>query len=168
MSTCPTKIYGHELLLWKYLFHSSTTVPETCKIDAKRHYSCSGSSWRPNTLLRHFMLGVFIHLHVHFFSSIVWNFSYSCLFLFCFFLFIIDWWHNGIYFANALNWLTFKSTCGSVAVSCGVLDYSEGDIVFVSYVLHHWVVWLRWFILSAPNKADLLTPLNVRVFMSAF
>ena len=35
--------------------HPSSRVPDTCRIYAKVHWSCSGS-WGSNTLLRHFML----------------------------------------------------------------------------------------------------------------
>ncbi len=40
---------------------------ETCRINAKMHWSRSSGMWRPNTLLRHFMLvfPLICHLYVH-------------------------------------------------------------------------------------------------------
>lgn len=47
---------------WKFsqLVHwlSLSTVPGTCRIFAKAHWSSSGSSWWPSTFLKHFMLFV--------------------------------------------------------------------------------------------------------------
>ncbi len=46
--------------------HPSSS-PETWRINAKVHWSCSGSTWWPNTLLRHFMLvfPLICHLSTH-------------------------------------------------------------------------------------------------------
>lgn len=40
--------------VWQEVVHSSSRVPETCRINAKKHWSCFGRKWWPNTLLRHF------------------------------------------------------------------------------------------------------------------
>ncbi len=59
----PTVIFcgGHFAgMVWVHFqksgVHPSRRVPETCRINAKAHWSCSGSTWWPNTLLRNFGL----------------------------------------------------------------------------------------------------------------
>ncbi len=42
-------------IFWTNGVHPSSRLPETCRIKAKAHWSCSGSTWWPITLLRHFM-----------------------------------------------------------------------------------------------------------------
>lgn len=47
----------HQISFRWTVFYPSGRYPETCRINAKVHRSCSGSSWWPNTLLRNFILG---------------------------------------------------------------------------------------------------------------
>ena len=42
-------------IFWKNGVHPSSTAPETFRIIANAHWSCSGSLWLPQTLKRHFM-----------------------------------------------------------------------------------------------------------------
>ncbi len=53
----PPQSSKHQMsIFWKNGVNSSSRIPETCRINAKAYWSCSGGTWWPNTLQRHFML----------------------------------------------------------------------------------------------------------------
>jgi hypothetical protein len=65
-STTINKTLNYGISCGRMVSHPSNRVADTCRIYANLHWSCSGGSWWPNTLLRYFMLvfPLFWHLPV--------------------------------------------------------------------------------------------------------
>lgn len=69
-------------IFWKNGVHPFSQVPEPCTTYAKEHWSCSGSSWWPNTLIWPYVTFLLIShpsIHTAYAYSGMHNFKYNNL-----------------------------------------------------------------------------------------